>query len=82
MDTGMDFVDFLETDVSRKILTSLEDPADLARVSSVSRTWRWFGEQNSYMYCSLWSSFMSLFSNAKYANFVCFCLFSLRNLGN
>lgn len=40
----MDFLNFLETDMSTKILTSLDDPADIARISSVSRAWRQFGE--------------------------------------
>ncbi|KAF3441273.1 hypothetical protein FNV43_RR15186 [Rhamnella rubrinervis] len=48
MDAGMDFLNFLETDMSMKILTSLEDAADLARISSVSHTWRQFVVENSF----------------------------------
>lgn len=44
MNSGMDFLNWLEMDMSMKILTSLEDPADLARISSISRAWRQFGE--------------------------------------
>jgi hypothetical protein len=40
----MDFLDWLDHDTSMKILRCLEDPADLVRVSSVSRSWRHFGK--------------------------------------
>lgn len=40
----MDFLNYLETNMSWKILTCLEDPPDLARISSVSPAWRKFGE--------------------------------------
>ncbi|KAJ4840757.1 hypothetical protein Tsubulata_041552 [Turnera subulata] len=42
MDTGVDFLNLLDYDVSVKILTCLEDPSDLARASAVSRSWRNF----------------------------------------
>jgi len=44
MEIRMDFLDWLDHDTSMKILRCLEDPADLVRVSSVSRSWRHFGE--------------------------------------
>ncbi|CAI0471951.1 unnamed protein product [Linum tenue] len=42
MGSGMDFFNWLDYDVLMKILLCLDDPADLVRVSSVSRTWRHF----------------------------------------
>ncbi|KAH8516749.1 hypothetical protein H0E87_004922 [Populus deltoides] len=42
MEIRMDFLDWLDHDTSMKILRCLEDPADLVRVSSVSRSWRHF----------------------------------------
>jgi hypothetical protein len=42
----MDFLDRLGIDLSSKILMNLEDPSDIVRVSSVSRSWRHFGELN------------------------------------
>uniref|UniRef100_A0A6P4APF9 F-box protein At4g00755 n=1 Tax=Ziziphus jujuba TaxID=326968 RepID=A0A6P4APF9_ZIZJJ len=47
MDSRIDFLNWLEIDMSMKILTSLEDPADLARISCVSRTWRQFVVENA-----------------------------------
>lgn len=44
MGTGIDFLKWLETDMSMDIMSCLDDPSDLARVSSVSRFWRHFGE--------------------------------------
>ena len=40
----MDFMNWLDLDMSVKLLMHLKDPSDLARVSSVSRSWRDFGE--------------------------------------
>ena len=40
----MDFLNCLGLDMSVQILMYLKDPSDLARVSSVSRSWRDFGE--------------------------------------
>ncbi|KAJ8748846.1 hypothetical protein K2173_013277 [Erythroxylum novogranatense] len=42
METSVDFLNYLDRDVSLKIFTRLEDPADLVRLSSVSRSWRHF----------------------------------------
>lgn len=42
MEFRWDFLDSLDPDVSSKILMSLDDPADIVRASSVSRTWRDF----------------------------------------
>ncbi|KAG2725084.1 hypothetical protein I3760_01G049800 [Carya illinoinensis] len=42
MEACMDFLDRLDRDISLKILTYLEDPSDLLRASSVSRSWRNF----------------------------------------
>lgn len=39
-----DFMNWVEYDMSMKILMCLEDPSDLVRASSVSRFWRHFGE--------------------------------------
>lgn len=44
MESGVDFVNTLEYDMSLKILMCLEDPSDIVRASSVSRSWRHFGE--------------------------------------
>ncbi|TQD96649.1 hypothetical protein C1H46_017724 [Malus baccata] len=38
----MDFLNWLEPDMSFKVLTCLDDPSDLVRVGSVSRSWRHF----------------------------------------
>ena len=40
----MDFLDRLGIDPSSEILTYLDDPSDLFRVSRVSRSWRHLGE--------------------------------------
>ncbi|XP_065638984.1 F-box protein At4g00755 isoform X3 [Quercus suber] len=42
METCMDFMNCLGLDMSVKLLMHLKDPSDLARVSSVSRSWRDF----------------------------------------
>ncbi|XP_059634113.1 F-box protein At4g00755 [Cornus florida] len=42
MDAPVDFLQWLQTDMSLKILTCLDDPSDLIRASSVSRFWRHF----------------------------------------
>ncbi|KAI3925777.1 hypothetical protein MKX01_003336 [Papaver californicum] len=42
MEGSIDFVQFLNSDLSSKILSNLDDPADVVRVASVSRTWRQF----------------------------------------
>ncbi|KAI3830729.1 hypothetical protein MKX03_017310 [Papaver bracteatum] len=42
MEGSIDFVQFLDGDLSSKILSNLDDPADVVRVASVSRTWRQF----------------------------------------
>ncbi|KAJ8565421.1 hypothetical protein K7X08_007997 [Anisodus acutangulus] len=42
METRIDFVQWLETDVSLNIMMCLNDPADLVRAGSVSRLWRQF----------------------------------------
>ena len=40
----MDFMNWLDLDMSVKLLMHLKDPSDLARVSSVSRSLRDFGK--------------------------------------
>jgi hypothetical protein len=40
---GMDFLDCLGPDTSAIVFRLLCDPADLARASAVSRSWRRFG---------------------------------------
>ncbi|KAM3698627.1 hypothetical protein ACJW31_06G201900 [Castanea mollissima] len=42
MEACMDFMNRLDLDMSVKVLMHLKDPSDLARVSSVSRSWRDF----------------------------------------
>ncbi|KAF5464181.1 hypothetical protein F2P56_014275 [Juglans regia] len=42
MEASTDFLNLLDFDISLKILTYLEDPSDLVRVSSVSQSWRNF----------------------------------------
>lgn len=44
METCVDFFSWLDYDMLMRILMCLEDPSDLVRVSSVSRSWREFGE--------------------------------------
>ncbi|KAL6494038.1 hypothetical protein OROGR_031947 [Orobanche gracilis] len=41
-ESGIDFLKYLETDTSINIMSFLDDPADLARASAVSRYWREF----------------------------------------
>lgn len=43
METHIDFVQWLDTDVSLNILMCLKDPADVVRAGSVSRLWHEFG---------------------------------------
>ncbi|TYI19479.1 hypothetical protein ES332_A07G167400v1 [Gossypium tomentosum] len=42
MKNGDDFLNFLPCDLSIKILTALEGPSDLVRITAVSRNWRHF----------------------------------------
>ncbi|XAR65871.1 hypothetical protein NMG60_11011860 [Bertholletia excelsa] len=42
MESCRDFIERLGADTSRKILMGLDDPSDLVRASSVSRSWRQF----------------------------------------
>ncbi|KAB2597633.1 F-box protein [Pyrus ussuriensis x Pyrus communis] len=42
----MDFLNWLEPDMSFKVLTCFDDQSDLVRVSSVSRSWRHFVIEN------------------------------------
>lgn len=42
MGSFVDFVNSIETDMSIKIFMCLDDPADMVRISSVSRSWRQF----------------------------------------
>lgn len=44
METRLDFMQLLETDMALNILACLDDASDLIRASSVSRFWRDFGE--------------------------------------
>lgn len=44
MDNSGDFIYWLGPDMSIKILTHLDDPSDLVRVSAVSRLWHRFGK--------------------------------------
>ncbi|XP_047072916.1 F-box protein At4g00755-like [Lolium rigidum] len=51
--SSTDFLDFLGPDTSATVFTMLHDPADLARASAVSRSWRTFviANQFSKMQC-------------------------------
>ncbi|KAI3960561.1 hypothetical protein MKW92_042245 [Papaver armeniacum] len=40
--SSIDFLQFLDSDLSSKILSNLDDPADVVRVASVSHSWRHF----------------------------------------
>jgi hypothetical protein len=40
----MDFIQWLGPDMSIKVLSYLDDPCDLVRVSFVSRSWNRFGK--------------------------------------
>ncbi|KAI3836221.1 hypothetical protein MKW92_037057 [Papaver armeniacum] len=42
MEGSIDFVQLLNSDLSFKILSNLDDPVDVLRVASVSRSWRHF----------------------------------------
>ncbi|KAL3814871.1 hypothetical protein ACJIZ3_016139 [Penstemon smallii] len=42
VDTRIDFLQCLETDMSLNVMSFLDDPADLVRASAVSRFWRQF----------------------------------------
>lgn len=44
METRIDFVQSLESDMSVNILTCLNDPVDVVRAGSVSSLWHHFGE--------------------------------------
>jgi len=44
MEVCGDFIQYLNKDTSMKILMSLDDPFDLARVGAVSTSWRQFGK--------------------------------------
>lgn len=48
MENRRDFVKWLTVDMSISVLTLLDDPADLARASSVSRSWRQFVIANGF----------------------------------
>lgn len=45
---GWDFLDWLGPDISTTIFQLLDDPADLARVAAVSRSWRRFVAVNKF----------------------------------
>lgn len=45
MEVCADFLERLGPDASTTVLMLLDDPADLVRVSAVSRSWRRFGEE-------------------------------------
>lgn len=48
MEICADFLEWLGPDASTTVLTFLDDPADLVRVSAVSRSWRRFVIMNSF----------------------------------
>lgn len=47
----MDFIQLLGPDMSIKILTHLDDPCDLVRVSAVSSSWHRFGKRHLSFNC-------------------------------
>jgi len=50
---GADFLQWLDPDTSAIVFTLLHHPADLARASAVSRSWRTFGlpSVHPHSYC-------------------------------
>lgn len=46
---GIDFLKYLESDTGVSILSLIEDPADLIRISAVSRFWRQFGKLKFFL---------------------------------
>ncbi|KAI3830732.1 hypothetical protein MKX03_017313 [Papaver bracteatum] len=48
MEGSIDFVQLLDSDLSSKILSNLDDPVDVVRVASVSRSWRHFVVANGF----------------------------------
>lgn len=53
MDTGIDFLNVLDPDMSFKIFVCLEDISDLVRVCAVSRSWRHHGNTDCLIFLSL-----------------------------
>lgn len=49
MENGGDFIQWLGPDMSIQILTHLDDPSDIVRVSAVSRLWHQFGRLLGYL---------------------------------
>lgn len=49
METGIDFVQSLQSDVAVNILACLNDPADVVHAGSVSRLWHHFGELSKHI---------------------------------
>lgn len=47
----MDFLYWLEPDMSIKVLTCLDDPSDLVRIGAVSHTWRHIGKLKLFDIC-------------------------------
>lgn len=48
MENSGDFLEWLGPDISREILIVLDDPSDLVRLSSISRSWRHFVIENGF----------------------------------
>ncbi|XXG43258.1 hypothetical protein AAC387_Pa01g3333 [Persea americana] len=48
MENSGDFLEWLGPDISNEILIVLEDPSDLVRLSSISRSWRRFVIENGF----------------------------------
>ena len=66
MGTCFDILDYLEPDVFLKILTSLEDPADLVRIGTLSQSWRHFSELELFICRILVDSFMRVLILSRY----------------
>lgn len=59
MENRWDFLEWLGPDASTAVLMLLDDPGDLVRVSSVSRSWRRFGESPRPVRASrIWCGFL------------------------
>jgi hypothetical protein len=50
---GMDFLECVGPDASAIVFRLLDDPADLARASAVSRSWRRFGTHAQILWICL-----------------------------
>lgn len=65
MDNSGDFIQWLGPDMSIQVLSNLDDPSDIVRVSVVSRLWHQFGRLcGLYISCSLVGLSLSIFGTS------------------